>query len=167
MPHDESLSPQLTGLAAALANLVPAAPAVNRDALMYRAGWAAAEAEAKDSAALGPTTAVHSMPQAAELGHWLWPSVSAVLAVATLTLGWLHVAPRLEPPAAAVEVPVLPQVSVVAGAVDARTYVRLRQQLVAHDGDILPDLAEPAPMPGGVGETSPDYGRLRHELLGG
>ena len=70
------LPPELKSLAADLAALAPSGGGVNRDELMYRAGWEAC-------AATSP--AVHSVRQRA--ARWLWPLSTAALVLVATTLG--------------------------------------------------------------------------------
>ena len=64
----------------ALAQLVPRAPTVDRDQLMYQAGWAAATASQADSLAV-----------ASRQVTWLWPASTGVMVAATLALALMLV----------------------------------------------------------------------------
>lgn len=169
MSHDEPLSPQLSGLAAALANLTPAAPRLDRDRLMYLAGQAAAEA---DSPAVLPTSA----PLAAEAPRWLWPTVAAVFALLSLTLGALHFRPSEPPlvqtepsnPRAETAPPTMPTVPNAAPTVvDANSYLRLRQVLLVRDAAGFAPLDAVNSGDAPRSNDPADYQRLRQELMGG
>jgi hypothetical protein len=80
---------ELKSFEAQLAQLSPAAGAVNRDTLMYRAGWEACQAAHQCSGNGG-----HAGPsQGADRGRttrfWLWPLSSAALLLLSATLGVL------------------------------------------------------------------------------
>jgi hypothetical protein len=76
------LSSDLKSLAANLAALVPAAGNLQRDELMYRAGWEACAAAAGSADA----TARAQAPRARQLA-WLWPMCTAGLVLVAATLG--------------------------------------------------------------------------------
>jgi hypothetical protein len=82
MNHDRlpELSPDLKSLATDLSSLAPAAGALNRDELLYRAGWEACAA--LDTGARWRL--VNSRDS--RLG-WLWPLSTAGLLLVTATLG--------------------------------------------------------------------------------
>lgn len=167
MTHDESLSPQLTGLAASLANLAPAGSKLNRDTLMYRAGWAAAEAELAESAAASRVTAPAEV--SGDSARWLWPSIAAVFAMIALSLGVLHFRPQDEtsqPPLVKSPVPTPEKVAAQPAStnVDANAYSQLRKNIGTIEGSFSPFGGATLP---GLAPNSPDadYQRLRQELL--
>jgi hypothetical protein len=147
--------PRLAGVEAALAGLKPVPGGLSRDALLFRAG------------------------QASVRRGWAWPAATALLAVAVLGLTMaLVVRPTPEPERIFVQVPVEverapappvaepqtpPAPPPVAAAPEVRVqpvadnYLRLRQQVLRHGVDSLPNLppAEAAARPTPI-----------HELLG-
>jgi hypothetical protein len=85
MEHDQ-LPSELKSLAENLAALVPADGNLQRDVLMYRAGWEACVASAADdpafTAAKVQAKSVHSLRSS-----WLWPLSTAGLLLVSATLG--------------------------------------------------------------------------------
>ena len=85
------LSPQLKSLAADFAYLTPAGGTLNRDELLYRAGWAAC-ASSSDSANLQTPDHAGAVSQnPSKSGHdrwltWLWPLSTAGLFILSATL---------------------------------------------------------------------------------
>lgn len=71
MSTKDRLTPELAELEDRLRNLAPTASTVDREALMYRAGWEAAEAALQTRRL--PATKL-----------WIWPATSAALAAALL-----------------------------------------------------------------------------------
>ena len=68
MSTEPQLTSELTEMEALLRQFSPAPSAIDRDTLMYQAGWAAALTSKTNST------------------HWLWPATSAALAAALLLL---------------------------------------------------------------------------------
>jgi len=78
MSSEHNLPPELTSFEAKLRTESLADSRVNRDELMYQAGWAAAESARKTG--------------------WLWPTTSSVLAASVLVLAGLLVSSPAESP---------------------------------------------------------------------
>ncbi|MEX2139390.1 MAG: hypothetical protein WD894_09020 [Pirellulales bacterium] len=74
------LPSDLKPIEADLAALVPASGTLNRDELMYRAGWAACEASGDSPSALTPSNRRSGVA-------WLWPLTTAGLVLLSATLG--------------------------------------------------------------------------------
>ncbi|WP_165219295.1 hypothetical protein [Aquisphaera insulae] len=104
MPQDTP-GPDLTEIAAELGKLAPAGSRVNRDRLMYDAGFAA-----------GRSTSL-------KRGGWIWPSVAAALAVAVVAES-ATLAVRREPRVVVVERPVPPEEGPAAGLAPVEILVR-------------------------------------------
>ena len=83
MNHERfpELSPDLKSLAANLAALAPAGGVLNRDELMYRAGWEAHATPATGGATGRLVNSDHSR------SVWLWPLSTAALLLVSVTLG--------------------------------------------------------------------------------
>jgi hypothetical protein len=174
------LPPDLKSLAADLAALAPSSGGVNRDELMYRAGWEAC-------AATSP--AVHSMRQRTAM--WLWPLSTAALVLVAATLV-VALATReaavqvvyIEKPqtlsveaekqnASAVEnVAVARQPLLATSRMNARPagtgndYLSLRERILAFGVDMLPASSD-EPLQDVTPLRDSRYGALIGELRGG
>lgn len=193
MNHDRlpELSPDLKSLAADLASLAPAGGVLNRDELMYRAGW--------EACAASDTGAVRRLINSGDsrLG-WLWPLSTAGLLLVTATLGVMFATREpairvvyLERPAeasAAVEQPkqpirvkeILPPDHVAQSAaprsnpllrdVQARPgyeYLTLRGRVLAFGVDVLNWHSATATSGEQAAVNDSRYGALLDELRGG
>jgi hypothetical protein len=137
MPEEPTIDPELTRLAASLAGLTPATPALDRDRLFYEAGCRAR--------AVAPRT-------------WTWPLATALAASLTFGLGL-----RLAPPPAPVLVPqvvegkvaapvsppspeIVPETFAVApGLHPGAEALRRREQRLLWDSEMLPSLTVSVP----------------------
>ena len=128
MPPEESLTPAERELESALAGLAPAAPAIDRDALMFQAGRAAARRGGllwkAASAALAACLAVSLVPRPQPE-----PTVRAVYLPAPAKPGRAaagEVSPPEAPPAAAARI-----------HLPAGSYAKLCMDVVDHGVDVL------------------------------
>jgi len=135
MPEEPILDPELTRLAASLAGLTPATPALDRDRLFYEAGR-----RAKPGVTRG----------------WSWPLATVLTASLTFGLGLrLAPAPLLVPQLVEVKVPaslpppspkVTPETFAVApGLYPGAEVLRRREQRMFWDAEALPSLTVSVP----------------------
>ena len=86
MNHDNSnRQDEVRAVEQSLRGLAPANTGVNRDRLMYEAGWAACEA-ATQRAAAAPRPAAAVASGKRDSDRWFWPATSAALLLVSATL---------------------------------------------------------------------------------
>jgi hypothetical protein len=167
---DQSLPPELAAFEARLAALAPQAGGLDRDELMYRAGWAAAEAALVAQAA----ETAHQVELAARERAapperaWVWRTATLVLALIVLAFVVVHLAPRT--PEVVQPQPPTQQKNLAAGPADPPAdsphgeYLRLRE-LVIEKG--LEGLGSPTSVTTSSDPPATnDYRQLRRDLLG-
>jgi hypothetical protein len=181
-------------LAVDLAGLLPASGALNRDELMYRAGWAACEAAS--AAVIATTSSRRRMAMA-----WLWPLTTAGLLLLSAALGIALAtrepelivvtkvttpesatgAKQKEPaPVAPATLPVPDERSAIVSrwsvgrAVVGRSptpahsdYLSLRDRVLAYGVDVLPSYAATTSQNDARADGQSRYGTLIGQLLGG
>jgi hypothetical protein len=140
--RQSELPAELKSLAADLAALAPSSGGVNRDELMYRAGWEA-------RAAASP--AVHSTRLRAAM--WLWPLSTAALVLIAAVLSILLATRELAVQVVYVEKPQTSSVEAEKQLVPATEYADLTRQPL-----LSPSSERPAP-------TGHDYLSLRERIL--
>jgi hypothetical protein len=82
---DTNRSDELKAVEQSLRSLEPSETGVNRDRLMYQAGWGACES-AMNRATPAPTVAARADGNARQARTWLWPATSAALLLVSATL---------------------------------------------------------------------------------
>jgi hypothetical protein len=193
---DMNRSDDVRAIEQSLRGLTPANTLVNRDRLMYEAGWAAREAATERAAAPQPAAAITSGKR--DSHRWLWPATSAALLLVSATLAavlitrepekqivYAYVSPlakganeQAEPDEgrnvaadASKTQSDLPWLSVLQsfGTATPRAdanYLTLRSRVLAFGVDVLPSTA----VPRGASDSradAPRYGEMRGALLGG
>lgn len=141
MSHAEPpRDPELRAVEAALAGLVPAAPAVNRDRLLYEAGRRSAPRgrawplATLGFAALSAVLALHRPEPAVRM-------VERVVYVPAVTPSSDVVEKPPEPPAAGTAL------AAIEPSASGGEYLRQREQVLRWGADALPDLPPASPVP--------------------
>lgn len=188
MPSD------LKSFEAGLAALAPASAGLNRDELMYRAGWAACAAAGTAPMTMRPAGRTVAVA-------WLWPLTTAGLVLLSATLGIVLVARQPEVEVVYVEKPVdksieaekqrvpaapatLPardhRVASSQGTTEIQTaatnrpkarfgndYLSLRERVLAFGVDVLPSYSAASENGGSPPVRDSRYGALIGQLRGG
>jgi hypothetical protein len=193
---DTNRSDDLKQVEQSLRSLEPGEAGVNRDRLMYEAGWGACESAMNRAT---PAVAARSDVKVRQARNWLWPATSAALLLISATLAtvlvtrqpekefvYAYIATRAADSAieaaepkpvenqqtghteASINLPWLTVLQSLSAPVASTdpNYLTLRSRVLAFGVDVLPSAAI-SPSKSDSATGSPRYGDMRGVLLGG